>query len=108
MLPKTPSLTANPGNAVIASGTRVILTCTTFSVGTATYTFFKGTSELTRQTVSSVFNTVATTDSGAYTCVATINGRVSAASNKYLLDIQSEFQRKNTNVNNMGYVLLGG
>ena len=88
MKPKTPTLSVEPRDASIASGRRVTLTCSTLSSGAVTYTIFKNNNQIAGP-ISATYTlfSVATTDSGGYTCVATIAGQVSAASQSYLLNI---------------------
>ena len=86
--PKTPSLSVNPSNATTESGTFVVITCATNSIGTTTYIFYNGSSSV-QSGPESTYNltSATTTDSGLYTCVAVINGVSSMASNSHILTI---------------------
>ena len=76
--PKTPTISVDPTDANIVSGTRVTLTCLTLSTGTVTYTFWKGVQQLAQSNDRTyTFNSVSTADTGSYKCSATIGTRVS-------------------------------
>ena len=88
MSPKTPILSAEPRDASIISGTRVTLTCLTLSSGSVTYSFFKGNSQVADNKIGIYsFNSVVITDSGAYTCSASIDNKVSSKSTSYTLTV---------------------
>ena len=84
MIPLTPTLTVIPLNSTLESTTDFILSCVTGSNGTTTYQFLRD-----NETVISLSNStyvhqnIQTSDTGNYTCTATINGVVSLKSNGF-------------------------
>ena len=80
VIPQTPTLTASPSDSTLESGTSVTLTCLTASHGTTTYQFLKDDTEQANQSTSTYSVTAATTDTGSWTCTATISTVVSSAS----------------------------
>ena len=85
--PQTPILTVSPSDATLESGTGVTLTCLTASSGTTTYQFLKGGSQETSQSSGTYTLSPATTDSGDWTCTATISSVVSSASTATTLTV---------------------
>ena len=86
--PKTPTLSSNQGDETIASGTSVTLKCTTLSSGSVSYTIYKDNSPVSTNAGGSyTVNSAATSDSGVYTCHATIAGQLSRKSNVLRLNI---------------------
>ena len=93
MRPKRPTLSASPSDSVIPASTPVTLTCATDSSGsTATnYIFYKNTNiiydgPLDTYSVASV----TTADSGAYSCVASINNVASLESPSYSFTVEGK------------------
>ena len=92
MIPQTPSLTVSPSDATIQTGTSVTLTCATASTssGTITYIFLEGVNPVQSSASATHTLTAATSDSGSYTCTATISGVVSVASSAHVMAVVGE------------------
>ena len=91
MHPKQASLKANTAHSNLV-GTELNLTCNTESTGQTTYIFLRNDTEIKRTIpgVSSyVFNTLIT-DSGVYTCVASIDGVNSSVSQSLDISVIGE------------------
>ena len=93
--PTPPVLTVTPTNATVANGTTVTLMCTTTSTtstGNVTYTFLDNNKELA--TVGPGENLTLTSTSPGhldhYTCIATLKGVNSTASNVHTLKVVGE------------------
>ena len=102
VIPKTPTLSANPGDSSIQSSTRVTLTCLTDSILTSsnvlavTYSFYKNNNLIYTAPVNSDSYTIAsaaTSDNGVYSCVASISGVGSTQSSGYTLTIVGKCQK---------------
>jgi len=89
LTPKTPSLSVSPSDANIKAGTPVTLTCTTESSGdNMSYKFLRdSTLVATESTSSHVINSPTSAETGAYTCVVTINGVASPASSSHAMTV---------------------
>ena len=86
--PKPPTLTASPTDSTIRINTRVTLTCSTASQGSTTYSFYKNSNlVLTSSLNTYTLDSVATSDNGVFSCVATINSVNSVSSPGYTLTV---------------------
>ena len=98
MLPKTPTLTPVPSDATHESNTQLEFTCATQSTtsGTITYEFFLDGSTSVSSGTQATFTLTApsTSDSGSYTCVATIKSHASLASNAHTVAVVGEYAVK--------------
>ena len=91
VIPKTPSLTVEPSNSTLETGTAVTLTCATESIGSVTYTFYDEDVSVQSGGDSTYdLPSTATSDTGSYSCVATINGVASLESNVHNMTIVGE------------------
>jgi len=94
--PKTPTLSRSPSDATIESGTAVTLTCATLSSGSVTYTFTRDGSTQVQSSSSATYDlsSAATSDTGSYTCVASISSVDSVASNADAMTVVGEYDVK--------------
>ena len=93
MAPHTPTLTVNPSDATLETGISVTMTCATSSTGgSITYNFLKDGNAVTSQS-SSIYTmgSITTSQSGTYTCTATISSVASAASIGHTTTIVGQF-----------------
>ena len=100
MIPKTPTLSASPSNATIASGTSVTLTCATASSGNITYTFLRDTKVVNTGPSATHAITTAKSDSGTYTCVVTISFVDSVVSSGHAITVVGKFELSYRNITN--------
>ena len=92
MIPLTPTLAVVPLNSTLESTTDLVLTCVTGSIGTITYQFLRGNNTVVSQSNGTyVHQNIQTSDTGNYTCTATINGVVSLKSNAFEKTVVGEF-----------------
>ena len=82
----------NPSQAVIVSGTSVTLECTTTSSGFKTFQIRSG-NTVVYTGADNFYNipSAATSDSGSYVCIVTINGIDSAESSSLILNVYGEY-----------------
>ena len=85
--PQTPTMIVSPLDAIIESTTGVSLTCLTGSSGTTTYQFFKNGLKEVNQLASTYSLDPSTSDSGHWTCTATINTLASDESTAHSMTV---------------------
>ena len=91
VIPLTPTLTVSPLNSTLESTTDLVLTCDTGSNGTITYQFLRDNDTVISQSNGTyVHQNIQTSDTGNYTCTATINGVVSLKSNGFAKTVVGE------------------
>ena len=92
VIPQTPTLTVAPSHATIESGTSVTVTCTTTSTGgSVTYDFMRDGNVVTSQPSGTyTMGSIATSESGTYTCTATISTVTSVVSSGHSTTVVGE------------------
>ena len=93
MIPKTPTLSVVPPDAIIESNASVEVTCVTSSIGAnITYNFLKDGNAVTSQTSDTyTMGSISYAESGTYTCTVTMNSLTSAASSDYAIKVVGEY-----------------
>ena len=93
MIPQTPTLTVTPSDETIESGTNITVTCITASTGrNATYNFLRDGYVVTSQTCDTyMMSSLNISNSGTYTCTATINTVTSVVSSGHRFTVVGEY-----------------
>lgn len=93
VVPQTPTLSRSPTDATIQTGTAVTFTCTTASSGSTTYTFLRDSTQVQSGASATLdLTSAAPSNTGSYTCTATISGVDSVASNADSLTVVGEYR----------------
>ena len=96
VIPQTASLSVSPSDATIETGTSVTMTCATASTtsGSITYIFLETATEVQNGASAIYTLTAATSDTGSYTCTATISGVASVASTAHAMTVVGKSEAK--------------
>ena len=87
LAPDTPTLVLSPNTEYIQSTTSLTLRCASTGGGSHTYKFLRNGFVVDNGDDIYVIQSVSTTDSGTYTCIATNNGVDSLASHSHTVTV---------------------